>query len=188
MGRDTADISPVVQCTSIGAAVRHTSWNRRVIRRYGLPIMLFALWGVTTAYAAGNAQPDTSAKTATNALVRSETTRMWMTIGERRFVITLADNEAARAFTSLLPLTLDMEELNGNEKKKELPEPLPTSVSRPGKIHTGDLLLWGARTVVVFYQTFDSPYSYTPLGRIDDPVGLTQALGRGDVRVVFSSK
>ena len=111
---------------------------------------------------------------------------MWMTVGERRFAITLADTEAARAFTAMLPLTLDMEELNGNEKKKELPSPLPTDASRPGTIRNGDLLLWGSRTVVVFYRTFESPYAYTRLGRVDDPSGLPLSLGRNDVRVVFS--
>jgi len=111
---------------------------------------------------------------------------MWMTVGERRFAITLADTEAARAFAALLPLTLDMEELNGNEKKKELPNSLPTDAHRPGTIRTGDLLLWGSRTVVIFYLTFDSPYTYTRLGRVDDPAGLAHALGRRDVRVVFS--
>ena len=111
---------------------------------------------------------------------------MWMNIGERRFAITLADTEAARSFAAMLPLTLDMEELNGNEKKKELPRPLPTDASRPGTIRNGDLLLWGSRTVVVFYRTFESPYSYTRLGRVDDPSGLPLSLGRNDVRVVFS--
>ena len=111
---------------------------------------------------------------------------MWMTIGERRFAITLAETEAARAFIALLPLTVNMEELNGNEKKKELPSPLPTEASRPGTIRNGDLLLWGSRTVVVFYQTFESPYAYTRLGRVDAPSGLPQSLGRRDVRVVFS--
>ena len=111
---------------------------------------------------------------------------MWMTIGERRFAITLADTDAARAFAALLPLTLDMEELNGNEKKKELPSPLPTDASRPGTIRNGDVLLWGSRTVVVFYRTFESSYAYTRLGRVDDPAGLPQSLGRDDVRVVFS--
>ena len=111
---------------------------------------------------------------------------MWMTIGERRFAITLADTEAARAFAAMLPLTLDMEELNGNEKKKELPSSLPTDAGRPGTIRNGDLLLWGSRTVVVFYLTFESPYSYTRLGRVDDPSGLPQSLGPYDVRVVFS--
>lgn len=111
---------------------------------------------------------------------------MWMTVGERRFAITLADTEAARAFAAMLPLTLDMEELNGNEKHGELPKVLPMNASRPGTIRKGDLLLWGSRTVVVFYLTFDSPYPYTRLGRVDDPAGLAQALGQRDVRVVFS--
>lgn len=111
---------------------------------------------------------------------------MWMTIGEHRFAITLGDNEAAREFAAMLPLTLDMEELNGNEKHGELPNALSTDASRPGTIRSGDLLLWGARTAVVFYQTFASPYSYTRLGRVDDPAGLARALGRHAVRVVFS--
>jgi hypothetical protein len=34
--------------------------------------------------------------------------RMWMTVGERRFAITLADNAAARAFAAELPLTLEV--------------------------------------------------------------------------------
>ena len=56
---------------------------------------------------------------------------MWMTVGERRFAITLIDNAAARAFAARLPLTLDMSELNGNEKHVDLPEALHTTASRP---------------------------------------------------------
>ena len=111
---------------------------------------------------------------------------MWMTVGERRFAITPADTEAARVFAAMLPLTLDMEELNGNEKKKELPKALPADTYRPGTIRNGDLMLYGARTLVLFYMTFDSSYSYTRLGRVDDPTGLEQALGQRGVRVIFS--
>ena len=112
--------------------------------------------------------------------------RIWMAVGERRFAVTLADNEAARAFVSQLPLTLDMPDLNGNEKHQKLPKALPTHVTRPGTIRNGDLMLWGADTLVVFYLTFDSPYSYTRLGRIEDAAALPQALGRGQVRVTFA--
>lgn len=112
---------------------------------------------------------------------------MWMTVGERRFVLTLADNEAARTFAAMLPLTLDMAELNGNEKFADLPKALPAEASRPGTIRNGDLMLYGSKTLVVFYLTFSSSYSYTRLGRVDDPTGLAQALGRGGVRVVFSA-
>jgi len=114
-----------------------------------------------------------------------EETRMWMSVGEHRFTITLEDNDAAHAFAALLPLALDMAELNGNEKHASLPEPLPANASRPGTIRGGDLMLYGTDTLVVFYLTFRSSYPYTRLGRVDDPAGLAQALGRRGVRVVF---
>lgn len=112
--------------------------------------------------------------------------RLWMTVGERRMAVTLADTEAARAFAARLPLTLDMTDLNGNEKKFDLPKDLPANARRPGTIRNGDLMLYGANTVVIFYLTFDSPYAYTRLGRVDDPNGLAQALGQGSARVRFS--
>ena len=111
---------------------------------------------------------------------------MWITIGERRFAITLADNEAARAFAARLPLSLDMAELNGNEKHADLPKALPANASRPGTIRNGDLMLYGSKTVVLFYLTFESTYSYTRLGRVDDPAGLAQTLGPRQARVDFS--
>lgn len=158
------------------------------IRRLGLPLLLVALCGNAVAQASPLAEDAGSTPQAARAPNKQEGTRMWMTVGERRFTVTLADTEAARAFAATLPLTLDMEELNGNEKKKELSSALPTNASRPGTIRSGDILLWGSRTVVVFYLTFDSPYSYTRLGRVDEPAGLADALGRGDVRVVFSKR
>jgi hypothetical protein len=127
-----------------------------------------------------------SAAAVAAATVKPEESRMWMTVGERRFAITLDDNEAARAFAAMAPLTLDMAELNGNEKHADLPKTLPTKASRPGTIRNGDLMLYGSRTIVLFYLTFDSSYSYTRLGRVDDPAGLAQALGRQGARVKFS--
>lgn len=112
---------------------------------------------------------------------------MWMTVGERRFAITLNDSAAARAFAAQLPLTLDMAELNGIEKYASLPKALPADPKRPGTIRNGDLMLYGIDTLVVFYLTFDSSYSYTRLGRVDDPADLGETLGRRGVRVVFSA-
>lgn len=113
---------------------------------------------------------------------------MWMSIGEQRFAITPADTEAARAFAALLPLSIEMAELNGNEKHAELPKALPANASRPGTIRNGDLMLYGSRTLVVFYLGFESSYSYTRLGRVDDPAGLARALGSGAVRITFSKR
>lgn len=109
-----------------------------------------------------------------------------ISVGGHTFPTTLEDNETARAFLALLPMTVNMTEMNGNEKYYNLPQSLPTHTFRPGTIHTGDLLLWGSDTVVLFYETFSSGYSYTRLGRISNPDGLASAVGRGNVSVTFS--
>ena len=111
---------------------------------------------------------------------------MWMTVGEQRFAITLADNAAARTFATLLPLTLEMNDLNSNEKYASLPAALPSNASKPGTIHAGDLMLYGTDTLVVFYSTFKSKYAYTRLGRVDDTANLAQVVGRHTVKVTFS--
>jgi hypothetical protein len=120
--------------------------------------------------------------------VQLENRHMWMTIGERRFAITLADTEASRSFAAMLPLTIDMADLNKNEKHGALPKPLPTGAVRPGTIHEGDIMLYGPDTLVVFYSTFKSSYAYTPLGRVDDAASLARALGSKGIRIHFSKE
>jgi hypothetical protein len=112
---------------------------------------------------------------------------VWMTIGgTHRFAVTLEDNPTARAFAQLLPLTLDMPDLNGNEKHVRLARDLPANAVRPGTIQTGDVMLYGDNTLVVFYKTFASSYSYTRIGRVSDVTGLAQALGVGEQRIGFA--
>lgn len=97
----------------------------------------------------------------------------------------LANNATAQAFNALLPTTLSMTELNGNEKYKYLDTTLPTNASCPGTIHAGDILLYGNNCVVVFYKTFNTSYSYTKIGKITDSTGLEEAVGAGGVAVQF---
>ena len=158
----------------------------RAMRALGLLCGLFALGGCDAAQPGALAAPATTPTTVTAANIQPEESRIWMTVGERRFAITLADTEAARAFAAMLPLTIDLPDLNSNEKHAKLPKALPTNTIRPGTIRNGDLMLYGSQTLVLFYLTFDSIYSYTRLGRVNDPAGLAEALGRGDVRIVFS--
>jgi quercetin dioxygenase-like cupin family protein len=141
------------------------------------------------ALVAGSCQAElpTAKGQATATASETEDARMWMTIGDRRFAVTLAATDAARALATRLPLSLDMAELNGNEKHADVAQPLPVETIRPGTIHAGDIMLYGTRTIVVFYETFRSNYSYTHLGHVDDADDLRAALGRGKVRVLFSA-
>lgn len=111
-----------------------------------------------------------------------------VTVGEARFTATLARGAAAEQFYEMLPMTLDMSELNGNEKYSYLDERLPTAARVPNGIACGDLMLYGASCVVLFYEDFTTSYSYTPLGKIENAAGLQAALGRGSVRVTFAKE
>lgn len=127
-------------------------------------------------------------QTAKSAEAKAQQERpcMQMSIGERHYKIRLADTEAARAFSSLIPLTLEMADLNSNEKYVDLAVSLPKDASVPGTIKAGDVMLYGSKTLVVFYKTFKTPYSYTLIGNIENPDGLMQMLGSDDIRVEFS--
>lgn len=158
----------------------------RGLRDLGLVFGLLLLGGCEAGQPSAPTPANVAAENVDMAAQQTEESRMWMTVGERRFAITLTDGPAARAFAAQLPLTLDMADLNGNEKHAELPQALPVSASRAGTIHGGDLMLYGTTTLVVFYVTFDSSYSYTRLGRADDPESLAQALGQRAARISFS--
>ena len=160
--------------------------HARALRRLSGLGLLCGVLGLSACDAAQPGASGTPSAVVPSAAVQPEESRMWMTVGTRRFAITLADTEAAREFAAMLPLSIDMPDLNNNEKHAELPKSLPTNAIRPGTIRNGDLMLYGPRTLVVFYETFSSPYSYTRLGHVDDAAGLAQALGSGSVRIEFS--
>lgn len=148
-------------------------------------ILMLAFFAVSLASCAScsknTSQPENNSNNNTNATG----SKMKIKIGNCTFTATLYDNSTATAFKSLLPLTANMVELNGNEKYVELSSSLPTDAANPGTIQNGDLMLYGSSTLVLFYKTFSTSYSYTRLGRIDDVTGLVAALGAGNISVTF---
>lgn len=110
---------------------------------------------------------------------------MKITIGSSVFTATLYDNATATAFKSMLPITINMSELNGNEKFFYFSNTLPTNPSVGGNIQVGDLMLYGNNCLVLFYENFNTTYSYSRVGKITNTTGLVNALGSGNVEVKF---
>ncbi|MCD7901559.1 MAG: hypothetical protein LUH22_17360 [Bacteroides sp.] len=111
--------------------------------------------------------------------------KMQITAGSSFFIATLADNATATAFKEFLPMTVNMTEHGGNEKYYDLSQSITSNHTNPGTIQNGDLMLYSSRTLVLFYKTFSTSYSYTRIGSVDNPSGLQTALGAGSVTVTF---
>ena len=82
--------------------------------------------------------------------------------------VTLENNETVKALLNKLPLEFVANELNGNEKYYYLDEDLPSNSQSVHRIEKGDIMLFGTDCLVIFYESFDTPYSYTRIGKIDD--------------------
>ena len=89
-------------------------------------------------------------------------------IDKKEYTINLEDNETAKEFVNMLPLELNMNELNGNEKYVYLDRKLPVNPSNINKINAGDVMIYGNDCLVIFYKSFTSSYSYTKIGHIDN--------------------
>jgi hypothetical protein len=149
--------------------------------------------GCTCANASPPRPDDTSSSTppAAGAHDRADNapnqkaTRMRIRVGSAVFPATLEANETASAFKAMLPLTLNMADLHANEKHADLARSLPVDASNPRTIHAGDVMLYGSKTLVLFYETFATSYSYTRIGKVDDVSGLAAALRSGSITITF---
>ena len=98
-------------------------------------------------------------------------------------LVFLYENPTVDALKLQLPLNLSMSDLHSNEKYTNLEQSLPTNTENVGAIHSGDLMLFGNDTFVLFYEAFSTSYAYTKLGYLENPSGLSNVLGSGDVNI-----
>ena len=106
---------------------------------------------------------------------------MKIIIDENEYILNLENNETAISFVNMLPQEFNMSELNGNEKYVYLNNDLPTNSYSPKHINAGDVMLFGSNCLVIFYKSFDTVYSYTKIGHIDN----LPDLGNNDILVRF---
>ena len=117
--------------------------------------------------------------------VWAEDMKIKIIVNNQEFTATMQDNTASQELLQMLPLQLEMTELNGNEKYHQFSDKKFSTNSHIVKnIANGDLMIFGNNYLVIFYKNFtQNNYAYTPIGKIDNPKNLPQALGRGNVKI-----
>lgn len=115
-----------------------------------------------------------NSNTVNNSIGKNEesgeimSTTIKVNIDNKTYTAKLEQNETAKKIINMLPQEFNMNELNGNEKYVYLDTILPTNSYNPKHIESGDIMLYGNNCLVIFYKSFDTSYSYTKIGHIED--------------------
>ena len=112
-----------------------------------------------------NLSPDTNQSIGNEEIAMD---KVYININNKKLGINLENNSTTSALIKLLPLELSMNDLNGNEKYVYLNETLPTNTYNPKHIEAGDVMLFGDNCLVIFYESFDTSYSYSKIGHINN--------------------
>ena len=144
------------------------------MKKYFLSLLVFAITACNLVYG-----DNTNMNTLNNTIN--------LKINNKEYKLILYDNQTAKEFLSMMPLTITMNDLNANEKYHNLNKTLTTQSSRGGSIKTGDFMLYGNNCLVLFYENFSTSYSYTKIGYIENTSGLKDLLGKGSVEITFSA-
>jgi hypothetical protein len=130
----------------------------------------------------GGKGPAVSTRSAqTNEVIneQAKSMKIRMKVGEKEVTATLNDGEAARDFTSLLPLTLTLEDYNKTEKISDLPKKLSTKGAPAGSDpDAGDIAYyapWG--NLAIFYKDFGYSNGLVILGKIEGDLKVLNAPG-----------
>jgi hypothetical protein len=92
-------------------------------------------------------------------------------VADKAIIATVANNETARDFVSVLPLSVSMSDLFGREKYGDLPKALSENGPSKNSYEVGDIAYWSPdRQFAVYYhqdgQKIPSP-GIIPIARID---------------------
>ena len=130
--------------------------------------------------------PNLNQETSNIELITDEAkmNKIYVDINNEKLEINLEDNSTVSALIELLPLDITMNDLNSNEKYVYLDKSLPTNTYNPEHIEAGDVMLFGDNCLVIFYETFDTSYSYSKIGHIDN----LPKLGSGSISIRLSTE
>ena len=153
-----------------------------------IPILIAIIVSVVvTTVMVNNKDEDPNFSLEKNQLIDDEEIAMdkvYIDINSETFEMDLEDNSTVSALVKMLPLYLSMSDLNGNEKYAYFDKPLPTNTYSPKHIEAGDVMLFGDNCLVIFYESFDTSYSYSKIGRINN----MPSLGDGNISISIRVK
>ena len=153
-----------------------------------IPILIAIIVSVViTTVMINNKDEDPNFSLEKNQLMDDEEITMdkvYIDINNETFEMDLEDNSTVSALVKMLPLYLSMGDLNGNEKYAYFDKPLPTNTYSPKHIEAGDVMLFGDNCLVIFYESFDTSYSYSKIGRINN----MPSLGDGNISISIRVK
>lgn len=131
-------------------------------------------------------ETDTAETDIQDNMEENKVENMNVQVGDVVFSATLEENEAVSALVEMMqerPVAIQMSDYSGFEKVGPLGASLPVNNSQT-TTQAGDIVLYNGSQIVIFYGS--NSWNYTRLGYIDDLTGWEEALGRGDVTVIFS--
>ena len=153
-----------------------------------IPILIAIIVSVViTTVMINNKDEDPNFSLEKNQLMDDEEITMdkvYIDINNETFEMDLEDNSTVSALVKMLPLNLSMGDLNGNEKYAYFDKPLPTNTYSPKHIEAGEVMLFGDNCLVIFYESFDTSYSYSKIGRINN----MPSLGDGNISISIRVK
>ena len=126
-------------------------------------------------------KPDKEPIEYNEELNRESDKTMKVIINNKEYVLNLTTNKVVEEISNMLPLEVTMTDLHNNEKYVYLSEQFTTNEYNPKHIEKGDVMLFGNNCLVIFYKSFDTTFSYTKIGHIDN----LEDLDNKDIHVII---
>ena len=115
---------------------------------------------------------------------KKEANNIKIIINEKEYKLNLEKTDEAKDFINNVPSELVMMDLNNNEKYVYLDKVFMNNPINVNYIEKGDLMLYGDNCLVIFYKSFETTYSYTKIGHINN----LEDLNNKDINVKFIIK
>jgi len=120
-------------------------------------------------------------------LNNSDRMKIRLRVNDKIITATMIDSKTTRDFISLLPLTLDMNDLFRREKYAHLPKAISTAGARAHTYEVGEIAYWSPGPDVAIYYRQDGERIPAPgiivIGKIDSGVESLNVAGSVKVTI-----